>query len=469
MSSAKSIRDWLTELGLAQHAEAFEREQIDLDAVRHLTEENLKDLGLPMGHRVKLLAVIRGQSTSPGAIRGDPAGPSPQTYTPRHLAEKILTSRSALEGERKQVTVLFCDIANSTPLAEKLGAEPMHALLQRFFTLSLEEVHRYEGTVNQFLGDGFMALFGAPVAHEDDARRGVLAALGIRRLLRDRQRELGLRAEDELQVRMGLNTGLVVVGSIGDNLRMDYTAVGDTTNLAARLQQNAQPGQILVSEATARLVRGYAKVEELPPLAVKGKSEAVHAYEVTAAGSRRSRIDQARLSPFVGREHELGLLVHAFEESAHGRGQVVGIVGEPGVGKSRLLYEFRRVLQPKGAAFLEGACQSFGRSVPYLPLQDALRGACALLESDPPGDVREKLWGALTHLGLAPEQTRPLSAPPARRDRGNRGSGSVGTGNDTSARPRRLRSIRAGIGQVARRWSCSWRICTGWTAALRSA
>ncbi len=407
MSSAKPIRDWLGELGLAHHAEAFEREQIDLDAVRHLTEENLRDLGLPMGHRVKLLAAIRALQNAPGRAPGEQQASSPHAYTPRHLAEKILTSRSALEGERKQVTVLFCDIANSTPLAEKLGVEAMHALLQRFFALSLEEVHRYEGTVNQFLGDGFMALFGAPVAHEDDARRGVLAALGIRRLLRDRQRELGLRAGDELQVRMGLNTGLVVVGSIGDNLRMDYTAVGDTTNLAARLQQNAQPGQILVSEATARLVRGYAKVEKLPPLAVKGKSDAVHAYEVTAAGSRRSRIDQARLSPFVGREHELSLLVHAFEESANRRGEVVGVVGDPGVGKSRLLYEFRHVLQSKGAAFLEAACQSFGRAVPYLPLQDALRGACELLESDPAGDVREKLWRALAPLGLSPEQTGP--------------------------------------------------------------
>ena len=167
-----------------------------------------------------------------------------------------------------------------------------------------------------------------------------------------------------MQVRMGLNTGLVVVGSIGDNLRMDYTAVGDTTNLAARLQQNTQPGQILVSEVTARLVSGYAAVVELPPFAVKGKSEPVHAFAVTAAGSKRSRIDQARLSPFVGREHELGLLVHAFEESAKRRGQVVGIVGEPGVGKSRLLYEFRRVLQSKEIAFLEAACQSSGGRSP---------------------------------------------------------------------------------------------------------
>src|SRR5207302_6987326 len=172
---------------------------------------------------------------------------SPQSYTPRHLAEKILTSKNALEGERKQVTVLFCDIANSTELAHRLGAEPMHEVLERFFELALAEVHRYEGTINPFLGDGFMALFGAPLAHEDDARRAAVAAFKIRRALKDRSSYAGLGPGAELAVRMGLNTGLVVVGSIGDNLRMDYTAVGDTTNVAARLQQAAAPGEILIS------------------------------------------------------------------------------------------------------------------------------------------------------------------------------------------------------------------------------
>ena len=294
MSSAKSIRDWLTELDLAQHADAFEREQIDLDAVRHLTGDDLKDLGLPMGHRAKLLAAIRALEETPSQGPGERQRSSPQSYTPRHLAEKILHSRSALEGERKQVTVLFCDIANSTQLAEQAGAEPMHGILSRFFELALEQVHRYEGTVNQFLGDGFMALFGAPVAHEDDARRGVLSALGIRRALTGPNALLGLPAGFALSVRMGLHTGPVVVGSIGDNLRMDYTAIGDTTNLAARLEQHAQPGEILVSEVTARLVKGYANVEPLRPLAVKGKAEPIGAFRVTAPGHRRSRLEQER-------------------------------------------------------------------------------------------------------------------------------------------------------------------------------
>ena len=195
---------------------------------------------------------------------------TPLTYTPPHLAEKILTSRSALEGERKQVTVLFCDITNSTALAERLGPEAMHTLLNHFFELALAEIHRYEGTINQFLGDGFMALFGAPIAHEDHARRAVLAALDIQRALHER------RGDDpsSIQVRLGLNTGLVVVGAIGDNLRMDYTAVGDTTNLAARLQQTGAPGQIVIAEMTHRLVAGYCHTQSLGALSLKGKSDA---------------------------------------------------------------------------------------------------------------------------------------------------------------------------------------------------
>src|SRR5207253_11210839 len=186
---------------------------------------------------------------------------------------RILRDRAALTGERKQVTVLFCDFANSTPLAEQLGPEGMHTLLNRFFALALAEVHRYEGTINQFLGDGFMALFGAPIAHEDHARRAVLAALALQRTLQDTP--LGEPYGVECAFRMGLNSGLVVVGSIGDNLRMDYSAVGDTTNLASRLQQQAEPGTMLVSESTTRLVEGAVRLEALQPVEVKGKTEPV--------------------------------------------------------------------------------------------------------------------------------------------------------------------------------------------------
>src|SRR6266545_5721189 len=193
-----------------------------------------------------------GQCAAPLGKLARPRFASPDAYTPRHLAEKILTSKSALEGERKQVTVLFCDLPGSTTLAERLGPDAMHGFLNRFFELALAEIHRYEGTINQFLGDGFMALFGAPLAYEDHARRAIVAALGIQRRLAERRHEFLPALAESLAIRMGINTGFVVVGKIGDNLRMDYTAVGDTTNVAARLQQLAEPGAVLLSEATHR-------------------------------------------------------------------------------------------------------------------------------------------------------------------------------------------------------------------------
>jgi class 3 adenylate cyclase len=215
------------------------------------------------------------KSTSPQAPEQER---EPLSYTPKHLAEKILQSKAALEGERKQVTVLFCDLANSTAIAERIGPENMHTLLNRFFELALDEVHRYEGTINQFLGDGFMAIFGAPVAFEQHGRMAVLAAIALQRTLQDA--ELGKPYGVECKFRMGLNSGLVVVGSIGDNLRMDYSAIGDTTNLASRLQGIADPGEVLVSESTSRLVQGYVRLEALEPVEVKGKTEPVTPYKV---------------------------------------------------------------------------------------------------------------------------------------------------------------------------------------------
>src|SRR5262252_6778547 len=197
---------------------------------------------------------------------------APDAYTPRHLAEKILASRAAVEGERKPVTVLFCDVVSSTALAEQLGAERMHTLLSRFFEIAVGEIHRYEGTINQFLGDGFMALFGAPLAHEDHARRAVLAALDVRRALHERPLEVASGRHAQVSLRFGLHTGIVVVGAIGDNLRMDYTAVGDTTHLAARLQQMAEPGAIMISDSTADLVHGYVELEAQGPVEIRGRS-----------------------------------------------------------------------------------------------------------------------------------------------------------------------------------------------------
>ncbi len=328
-----------------------------------------------------------------------------RSYTPSHLSESAV-----LEGERKQVTVLFCDLVGSTALAERLGPETMHILLNRFFELALGEVHRYEGTINQFLGDGFMALFGAPLAHEDHARRAVLAALGLERLLDEHHLEIADAHGVDLHVRMGLNTGWVVVGGIGDQLRRDYTAVGDTTNLAARLQQLAEPGTILVSESTSRALQGDVQLEALPPMHVKGKEGSIQAYRVLGIGIRLSDdavLDSAALSPFVGRRREMEVLEELREQAAGGAGQVVGIVGEAGAGKSRLLYEFRRRAEGPPAVCLVGRCLSYGSGVPYLPLLYMLRNEWGIDEADGHAAVVAKIRAGLERIGLDPADLLP--------------------------------------------------------------
>jgi class 3 adenylate cyclase len=335
---------------------------------------------------------------------------APLAYTPPHLAEKILISRSALEGERKQVTVCFCDLANSTAMAERLGPDNMHALLNRFFALGLEAVHRYEGTINQFLGDGFMALFGAPIAHEDHARRAVLAALALQRSLTDQQAELGASYGVDCDFRLGLNSGLVVVGSIGDNLRMDYSAIGDTTNLAARLQQLAAPGTILISESTSRLVQDAIRLEALPPVDVKGKTVPVTPYKVLGTRPRRSPIvsrGERTFSQFVGRERELAVLEELLEQVESGQGQVVGLVAEAGGGKSRLLYECRQRLAGKRVTYLEGRCLSYGSSIPYHPIIDLVRNNCGITETDSPEAIAEKVRFALQEVGMDIDEAAP--------------------------------------------------------------
>jgi class 3 adenylate cyclase/tetratricopeptide (TPR) repeat protein len=325
----------------------------------------------------------------------------PHAYTPKHLTDKILTARSSIEGERKLVTVLFCDLANSMALAERLGPEPMHALINEFFGLSLSGVHRYEGTINQFLGDGFMALFGAPIAHEGHARRAVLAAVEIQRRLRERTSALARLSREGLAVRMGLNTGLVIVGAIGDDLRMDYTAVGDTTNVAARLQQAAAPGQIVTSEATHRLVAGYCTTRAHGELALKGKSDPIRTWEVIAVDEARTRIEveaERGLTPFVGRERELELLSDCFAQAREGHGQVVFLAGEAGLGKSRLVLEFRRRLGTE-ATWLEGHALSFGQSMAYHPLIDLLRRNLRIEEDDAEAAIAEKIEGGVLRLG----------------------------------------------------------------------
>ena len=291
----------------------------------------------------------------------------PRSYIPADLAAKIVRDRAALEGERRTVTVLFADASGFTSVSERLDEEQVYALMQDCFALMMDSVHGNEGTITQFLGDGVMALFGAPIAHEDSALRAVAAALDMQTSLEQHAAEVMERHGIEFRFRVGLNSGPVVVGKIGENLDMDYTALGDTVNLAARMQQLAEPGCVYMPESTYRLVRDYIECETLGDLMVKGKAEAVGAYKALSRKSVRTRFEAAAkrgLTPFVGRDQEL---------AKRGQGQVVFVSGEAGIGKSRLLLEFHLSASDGDLTWLEGHCISHGRNMPYLPVIDILK------------------------------------------------------------------------------------------------
>src|SRR5437867_10930157 len=307
--------------------------------------------------------------------------PEPRSYTPRHVVEKILASKSALEGERKPVTVLFADVARSMELAERVDPEEWHRLLDRLFRILADGVHRYEGTISQYTGDGIMALFGAPIAHEDHAQRACAAALELVRdlaaLAEDVQRESGL----DLAVRMGLNSGEVVVGRIGDDLRMDYTAQGHVVGLAARVQQLAPPGGVSMTEQTARLVSGFFDLLDRGEQSLKGASAPVRVFDLRGPGPIRSRLERSRargFSRFVGREGELALLEQALREAQSGRPKVVLITAEPGAGKSRLCHEF--AARTRGVAFHYARARSHGRLLPFHAVADLARSLFGLNE-----------------------------------------------------------------------------------------
>jgi class 3 adenylate cyclase/DNA-binding winged helix-turn-helix (wHTH) protein len=329
---------------------------------------------------------------------------------PTSHTETIHTTPIALEGERKQVTVLCCALSNVTALAERLGLEAMHHLAQEFFALAQRQVQQYEGTIQHVTDDGFMALFGAPVAYEDHARRAVLAAFGIRQRLCERHATLGTLHGEELAVRMGLHTGLMVVGRIEDDRQQSSTVVGETTNLAARLQYLAEPGTVLVSQATLRFVQGDVHCEASGPIQVTGQTDPITVYKVLGIESRRSPrpgLEERPLSRFVGRERELTVLHELLTQVENGQGQVVGMVGEPGMGKSRLLYEFSQSLQGKPVTYLEGRCLSYGHAIPYLPMRDIMRTNCEITDADNAETITTKVRVSLEGVGMDPEAGAP--------------------------------------------------------------
>ncbi len=341
----------------------------------------------------------------------EPRFASPQQYTPPSLADRIRADRSALEGEYKQVTVLFADVEGFTALASTRDPEETYAFMQRCFDLMLEAVHQYEGTVTQFLGDGILALFGAPIAHEDHAQRAVRAALGIQQALRAYQQQLQQSRGIHFQMRIGLNSGLVVVGTIGTDLNMTYTAIGDTVNLGSRVEGLAEPGTVAISQSTYRLVSDYFDTRALGEHSVKGKEQAVRAYEVLRPRRPRSRVQVSAdrgLTPLVGRQPELETLLDRYSLARSGRGQIVFLRGEAGIGKSRLLYEFRRGLEQDGVTWLEGRCISFGKEIAYLPIIDLLKDHFEIGEADTEAQIISRVEAGVQAVGTEMAQSPPF-------------------------------------------------------------
>jgi class 3 adenylate cyclase/tetratricopeptide (TPR) repeat protein len=404
----QQVLDLLQREGRVSYRALRRRFDLDAEYLEDLKAELIDAKQLAVDEDGKVL-VWTGQSTTPAAPAPDPRQ-VPQAYIPGHLTEKILQSKTALEGERKQVTVLFADLKGSLELLADRDPEEARQLLDSVVQRMMEAVHRYEGTVNQVMGDGIMALFGAPIAHEDHAVRACYAALRMQESVKAYAKEVQRSQGVPLHIRVGLNAGDVVVGSIASDLHMDYTAVGQTTHLAARMEQMAMPGSILITPEVLGLVEGYVQVNALGPVKIKGLNNPLEVYEVIGAGPVRTRLQAAEargLTRFIGREGELDQLCQALALAGAGNGQVVAIVGEPGMGKSRLVYEFTRSHRMHGWLFLEGRSISFGKATPYLPVHDLLKAYFQIEARDDGRKIREKVTGKLLTLDRALEPSLP--------------------------------------------------------------
>ena len=335
-----------------------------------------------------------------------------QRYLPEGLTEKILAQRDRIEGERKQVTVMFCDMEGFTALSEKLGIEEAYTIIDQVYEILIHKVHDFEGTVNEMTGDGIMALFGAPIALEDADQRAIHSALAIHREMtkfsdKKKQDQVNIPS---IKMRIGIHTGPVVVGTLGNDLRVEFKAVGDTVNLASRVEGLAEPGTTYVTEDIFKLSEGFFRFESLGEKDIKGKEKPIRIYRVITPSTRRTRFDvsaERGLTPFVGRGRELELLLDSFERTKSGRGQAFSIMGEAGVGKSRLLYEFRKAVANEDITFLEGKCLSYSRGVAYHPVIDILKSNFDIREEDRDSEIRQKVSRGLKLLGADEVSTLP--------------------------------------------------------------
>ncbi len=334
-----------------------------------------------------------------------------QRYLPKDLIQRILAQRDKIEGERKQVTVMFCDMEGFTALTEKLGSEEIYSLMDEVYEILIHKVHDYAGTVNELTGDGIMALFGAPIALEDAPQRAIRSALAIHQeisKLSDRiKQEKGIPT---LKMRIGIHTGPVIVGTLGNDLRVDFKAVGDTVNLASRLESLAEPGTTYLTEETLKLTEGLFRFESLGEKLIKGKEEPVRVYRVIAPSTLKTKFDvsaERGLTPLVGRKRELELLLDGFERANAGRGQAISIVSEAGTGKSRLLYEFRKAVTNEVVTFLEGRCFSYSRHIAYHPVVDVLKVNFDIQDNDGDQDIKDKVTKGLQTLNVDEPSTLP--------------------------------------------------------------
>jgi class 3 adenylate cyclase/tetratricopeptide (TPR) repeat protein len=332
-----------------------------------------------------------------------------QRYLPKDLTQKILAQKDKIEGERKQVTVMFCDMEGFTSLTEKVGSEEIYSIMDEVYEILIHKVHDYEGTVNELTGDGIMALFGAPIALEDAPQRAIRSALAVHREISKFSDQLksGTRMPP-IKMRIGIHTGPVIVGTLGNDLRVEFKAVGGTVNLASRMQGLAEPGTTFVTEETFKLTEGFFRFEALGVKQVKGKEEPVKVYRVIALSTLRTKFDvsaERGLTPFIGRERELELLLDGFQRAKAGKGQAFSIISEAGVGKSRLLYEFRKAISNEDVTFLEGRCLSYSRGVSYHPHIDILKSNFDIQEGDQ--EIREKVKKGLRLIGVDEPSTLP--------------------------------------------------------------
>jgi len=406
---------WLGSIGLEQYAQLFRSNEIDGDLLLRLTNDDLKEIGVSaLGHRKKLLEAILALDAAPAAPSPmtvmTASGTAPDRYTPKHLAEKILTSKTALAGERKQVTVLFADLKGSMELLAERDPEEARKILDPVIERLMEAVHHYEGTVNQVMGDGIMALFGAPLAHEDHAVRACYAALRMQESIARHADTIRRSYGVQVQIRVGLNSGEVVVRSVGSDLRMDYTAVGQTTHLAARMEQLAPPGTAWLTAQTVRLAEGYVEVKSLGPIPVKGLPDPIEVFQLTGSGIARTRLQASALrglTRFVGRDAEIAHMRRVLSQAGAGHGQVVAIVGEAGVGKSRLVNEFTHSHRVQDWLILDAPSVSYGKATSYVPVIDLLKGYFRIGIRDDHREMRDKVLGRVLGLDRALEPLLP--------------------------------------------------------------